>query len=234
MRAFPAAAVTVAAAGFVAYAAACPAAQVWGRGFHRGPRQGRRLALTFDDGPSDQTPAFVELLERYGVRATFFVCGANVERRPEIARATLAAGHEIGNHTHAHPLLLRLPPRRVRAEVQRAQRVIEDRLGVQPTMFRAPYGIHAPGLAGALEHENLLAVRWTVIGNDWRLPAERIAGRILRGVSPGGIVCLHDGDRILPTADRRPTLRALEAALPRLLDAGYSMVETSRLYSGGK
>lgn len=222
------------AAAAVAYAAACPRSQWWGRGFYRGPSDRRLLALTFDDGPSAETPAFLDLLAGYGVRATFFVCGANLQRRPGIARETLAAGHEVGNHTDTHPLLLSLPPWRVRAEVERAQRLIEDRLGWSPALFRAPFGVHAPGLRGALEQESLTAVRWTVIGHDWRLPADRVAQRVLRGAGPGGIVCLHDGDQVRAQVDRSQTLRALEAILPPLLDAGYELVTASEMYSAGQ
>jgi len=215
----------------IGYAAVCPVSQWWGRGFYRGPRNQRLLALTFDDGPSNQTPDFLDLLARYGVRATFFVCGQNVARRPGIARETLGAGHEIGNHTDTHPLLLRLPPWRVREEVTRAQRIIEDRIGVRPTMFRAPFGVHAPGLRPALEAEGLAAVRWTVIGHDWRLPAWRIAERVLRQAGPGGIVCLHDGDQVRPIADRSRTLAAVEAILGPLLDEGYRFVTASEMCS---
>lgn len=215
----------------VAYAAACPASQCWGRGFYRGPRDKRLIALTFDDGPSNETPALLDLLARYGVRATFFVCGQNVERRPAVARAVLEAGHEVGNHTNTHPLLLRLPPSGVRAEVSETQQILEDRLGVRPAMFRAPFGVHAPGLRGALEDEGLLAVRWTVIGHDWRLPAGRIAERVLRGAGPGGIVCLHDGDQVRPIADRSQTLAAIETILGPLLDEGYRFVTISEMCS---
>ncbi|MBI1355827.1 MAG: polysaccharide deacetylase family protein [Acidobacteria bacterium] len=220
---------TLGGAAAVAYAAVCPAAQVWGRGFYRGGAAGRELALTFDDGPSNETPAFLDLLARYDIRGTFFVCGRNVERRPETARRVLAAGHEVGNHTDSHPLLLRLPPWRVRREVETAQRILEDRLGVRPALFRAPYGVHAPGLRAALELEELTAVRWTVIGNDWRWPAPAIARRVLRGASPGGVICLHDGRETFPSADRQNTLAALETILPILLAEGYRFVTASEM-----
>lgn len=212
------------AAGFVAYAAACPRARVWAPGFHRGPRDGHALALTFDDGPSNETPRFLDLLAEYEVAATFFVCGVNVERRPELARRIVAEGHEIANHTHTHPCLLGLSASRVREEVLRAQRAIEDATGVCPALFRPPFGIRAPSLPAALEEAGLLAVQWTVIGNDWKWPSYRIAARILDGVSPGGVICLHDGHGARPVADRGETLDALEQTLPLLFHLGYRMV----------
>ena len=229
MRALSIALGGAAAAAAVAYAAVCPAAQVWGQGFRRGARSGRLLALTFDDGPSHQTPAFLDLLARYDIRGTFFVCGRNVERLPSIARRAVHAGHQIANHTDSHPLLLGLPPSRVREEVSRAQRIIEDRVGLRPSMFRAPYGVHAPGLRAALQREALTAVRWTVIGNDWRLPAPAIARRTLRGAAPGGVICLHDGRQTQPDADRSATLAALEIIIPALLAQGYRFVTASEM-----
>ena len=212
------------AAGFVAYAAACPRARVWAPGFHRGPREGSGLALTFDDGPSNETPRFLDLLAEHDVRATFFVCGANVERRPNLARQIVESGHEIANHTQNHPCLLGLSAGRIWEEVVRAQDAIEDATGVSPALFRPPFGIRAPGLRPVLEDLGLLSVHWTVIGNDWKWPANRIAARVLEGASPGGVLCLHDGHGARPVADRQETLDALGQTLPILLHRGYEIV----------
>lgn len=219
------------AAGFVAYAAACPRARVWAPGFHRGPADGAALALTFDDGPSNETPRFLDLLADWEVRATFFVCGANVERRPDVARRVVAEGHEIANHTQNHPCLLGLPANRVYEEVARAQAAIEDATGVSPVSFRPSFGIRAPALRPVLEELGLLAVQWTVIGNDWKWPANRIAARVLNGAGPGGVLCLHDGHGARPTADRQQTLDAVTQVLPVLRQRGYEFV-TAREMAG--
>ena len=219
-----------AAAAYAAYAAVCPAARVWGPGFHRGPRTVRRIALTFDDGPSNETEHVLDLLAEHNARATFFVCGANVERRPETARLAAALGHEIGNHTHTHRCLLRLGPDAVYEEVSRAQRAIEDYVGTRPRLFRPPYGVRSPWLPAALAAEGLLSVHWSVIGMDWKFPADRIAARVLRwGAEPGAVICLHDGDRIAPMADRRATTTALRTIVPELLDQGFELVTASEL-----
>ena len=91
----------------------------------RGPRGRRAIALTFDDGPSESTPAILDILARHGVRATFFQCGANVERLPSIARAVRSAGHEIGNHSQTHPFFCLRSPRFMLDQLQRAQDSIE-------------------------------------------------------------------------------------------------------------
>ncbi len=219
------------AAGFAAYAAACPRARAWAPGFHRGPRQGRNLALTFDDGPSNETPRFLDALSEHGMRATFFVCGANVARRPGLARRIVAEGHEIANHTQNHLCLPALRSARVREEVWRAQRTIENATGVSPQSFRPPFGLRAPALRPALEDLGLLAVHWTLIGNDWKWPADRIYEKLVRGVEPGGVVCLHDGHETRPTANRSETLKALRALAPRLREQQYQFV-TAREMAG--
>ncbi len=216
-------------AAWTAYAAACPRAQIWARGYHRGPRRGRLLALTFDDGPSESTPLILEALAREQVRGTFFVCGRNVERLPQVGREVLAAGHEFGNHTHRHRYLLPLGADAVRREVAEAQKAIEDGLGVSPWLFRSPYGVRSPWLGAALEECGLTEVQWTVIGRDWRLGATAVAARVLRQADAGGIVCLHDGDGVNLAADRRATAAALGEMLPRLRDAGYRFVTAGEM-----
>src|SRR3569832_2035335 len=97
--------VAAAAAASLAWAVRGRSAGVFGRSCWRGSRSRPSIALTFDDGPSEGTGQLLEVLERYGVPATFFQCGANVDRLPAAAREAAAAGHEIGNHTYSHPLL---------------------------------------------------------------------------------------------------------------------------------
>src|SRR5580765_7165695 len=91
------------ASSFLAWAVRGRSASVFGRSVWRGPRNRRAVALTFDDGPSESTPEILKILEEYGVTATFFQCGANVDRLPQVAREVAAKGHEVGNHTYSHP-----------------------------------------------------------------------------------------------------------------------------------
>ncbi len=221
-----------AAASYTAYSAACPLSQNWGRGFHRGPRNQRRITLTFDDGPSESTPGVLAVLEHYGIQADFFCCGANVERLPEITRATAAAGHEIGNHTYFHPALLAYGEDRVRRELEDTQNVIEDTIGRRPALFRPPYGVRAPSLARIQPALGLTAVLWSVIGWDWQFPTERIVRRVLGGVDQGGIICLHDGETTDLRADRRETIAALPRIIETLRDDGYSFVTAGEMKRG--
>ncbi len=213
-----------AAAAYGAYSAACPVSQNWGRGFHRGPLGLRKVALTFDDGPSESTPGVLAVLEHYGIRATFFCCGTNVDRLPDITRATAAAGHEIGNHSYFHPALLRCRADRVRDELEATQAAIGKTIGRRPALFRPPYGVRVPSLARIQPRLGLTAVMWSVIGWDWQFPRDRIVRRVVRGVDEGAIICLHDGETTNLHADRRETIEALPEIIESLLEAGYSFV----------
>lgn len=219
-----AAGIAVGGATAASYAALCPWAQVWGRSVWRGPSDRRAVALTFDDGPSETTPAILERLARFEARATFFACGRNVDRRPDLAAQVRDAGHELGNHTYTHPFLLTVGPRRLHSEIEATQRAIAAIVGRRPGLFRAPWGVRAPALRGTLERAGLTHVHWTVIGNDWRTTSAAIARRVLERVTPGSIVCLHDGWETYPGDHRSETARALDEILPRLASDGYQFV----------
>ena len=187
------------------------------------PGNRRRLALSFDDGPSESTPQLLEVLERLRVKATFFMCGAHVLRLPHIATAVRDAGHSIGNHTQHHARLWLKRPGFIRAEIAAAQQTIFDATGVRPRWFRAPYGVRWPGLGPVQRNLGLTGVMWTVIGNDWTLPADRVAHKILKGASPGAILCLHDGRELRQNPDISNTIEAVRIVVPKLIDAGYEI-----------
>jgi peptidoglycan/xylan/chitin deacetylase (PgdA/CDA1 family) len=179
---------------------------------------GRGYALTFDDGPHAQgTPAVLELLADAGVPATFFLVGEQVQRNPALSREIVAAGHGIGLHCHRHRNLLRLTPGQVRADIARAQALIEDATGRSPVLYRPPYGVlnaSALRLARARGWRTLL---WSDWGRDWeaRATPESIATRATGAASEGSVLLLHDADDYSAAGSWRRTV----AALPRILEA---------------
>ena len=179
------------------------------------------MALTFDDGPSESTPEVLKLLKGYRVRATFFMCGANVRRLPEIAREVLRSGHEIGNHTDTHARFDFKSPEFIHCEILRALEAIHKATGSEPKLFRAPYGVRWFGLRRAQSQLGLTGVMWTVIGRDWTLPAPRICRRLLNGAANGGILCLHDGRTIHTAPDIGNTIEAIRTTIPKLLERGF-------------
>ena len=219
----------IAAAGFMAWAVRGRSSSVFGRSVWRGTGTRKSVALTFDDGPSESTPELLEILERHKAVATFFQCGVNVERLPEIASQVSGAGHEIGNHSYSHTRLDLRPRDFIFNELARAQTSIEQATGQRPALFRAPYGVRWFGLGQAQERLGLLGVMWTALARDWRLPADRIASRLSRAASPGAILCLHDGRETRKRPDVGPTLEAARRLLPALTDRGFKFETVSQI-----
>ncbi len=177
------------------------------------------VGLTFDDGPDPEiTPRVLDLLDRAGgagARATFFCIGRRVEARPDLAAEIVRRGHRIENHTWSHPHAFACyPPAWLRREVLRAQDAIGRATGRVPTLFRAPAGFRNPLLERELHREKLTLASWTRRGYDTleRDPAA-VARRLLRGVSAGDVLLLHDGSAI--TGGGNPVVLDV---LPRVLD----------------
>jgi peptidoglycan-N-acetylglucosamine deacetylase len=201
---------------FVWYLVAAPSSQLLGKSLAHGNEQTPAIALTFDDGPGTNTPQILAALKEAGVRATFFLCGCNAERHPEIARQIAADGHEIGNHTFSHLRLLGRSPGRIAWEIDRAQKVIGQATGRQPNLFRPPYGLRWFGLFPILRQHKLVLVMWSLNARDWRSSAAQIIERVVRKTKPGSIVLLHDGMPPGETGDRSATAEALPAILHTL------------------
>jgi peptidoglycan-N-acetylglucosamine deacetylase len=216
-------------AAFLAWAVRGRTSSVFGPSVYRGPRNRKAIALTFDDGPSESTPRVLELLDKYHVPATFFQIGANVERLPDIARAVHSAGHEIGNHSHTHPLLCFHSAEVIYREFARAQSAIADATGIFPSLLRAPFGARWFGFRRAQRRLGLQGVMWTAIGYDWKLKAGTIVNRMLPGVTSGAILCLHDGREVRVNPDIRETVAAVGRLIPALRDRGYEFDTVSRL-----
>lgn len=177
------------------------------------------VALTFDDGPHPEgTPAALEVLSRAGARATFFLVGEQVERRPALAAEIVAAGHTVALHAHRHRLQLRLSSAEVQADLARGASVIEEATGVRPRGHRPPYGIYSPAGLTAARSAGLKPLLWSRWGRDWRkfTTAERIAARASRGLSAGDVILLHDADFYSARGSHKRTVQALPLILAEL------------------
>jgi peptidoglycan/xylan/chitin deacetylase (PgdA/CDA1 family) len=175
------------------------------------------VAVTVDDGPDPEiTPQVLEQLARFEVSATFFCVGERVERYPVLARAILAGGHRIENHTqrHRHTFSL-LGPRGLRTEIVAAQESIARIVGVAPVFFRAPAGLRNPFLEPVLSSVGLQLTSWTRRGFDTlNRDAAAVHRRLTGSLRAGDILLLHDG-HAARTASGAPVI--LEV-LPRLLE----------------
>jgi peptidoglycan-N-acetylglucosamine deacetylase len=169
------------------------------------------VALTFDDGPDPLgTPAVLAGLAELGWTATFFLLGSQVQQFPDVARAVVAAGHEIAVHGHVHRSHLLRTPRDVRLDIARALAVISEVTGTHPRWYRAPYGHFSAGTLWAAAAVGLEPIVWTAWGCDWRGgPAEEVRRHVVRGLDDGGTVLLHDSDCTSTPGSWRTTVAAL-------------------------
>jgi cellulose synthase/poly-beta-1,6-N-acetylglucosamine synthase-like glycosyltransferase/peptidoglycan/xylan/chitin deacetylase (PgdA/CDA1 family) len=194
---------------------------------------GRRIALTFDDGPDPRwTPRIAAALRRLQVPATFFVIGSKVASHPDLVRSLRRWGFELGNHTFTHVDLASLPAWERRLQISLTERALDAAVGVGSRLIRPPYSSVPAAVTPAQERAYAdLASRGYVIvlsdldGEDWRRPG---VGAIVRAVTPrhgqGGIVLLHDGG-----GDRSETVAAVERLVPTLRARGFRFVTVSQM-----
>jgi peptidoglycan/xylan/chitin deacetylase (PgdA/CDA1 family) len=171
------------------------------------------VALTFDDGPwPNQTTQFLAVLKKFKVKATFFLVGYLAERYPDLVRAEMRAGMEIGDHSWDHPTsppFGTLPPAKINDEIGRTRNALAG-FGIDTPIFRPPGGSYSDAVIKSADAFGMRVVIWSIDPKDWK-PGQTTAAivkAILSQVRPGSIILLHDGG-----GDRSATL----AALPKLI-----------------
>ena len=213
-RALP---IGVAAAGVALHAGpALVARGILRRGRLAGCGRAGGVALTFDDGPDPRgTPAVLAGLADLGWTATFFLLGSQVQRHPDVARAVLEHGHDIGVHGNEHRNHLTRSPAWVRRDLEQAVDVISSATGRRPRWFRPPYGVLTYGSLRAARRLGLDPVLWTAWGRDWEATtADRVVETLRPGLRSGGTLLLHDSDCTATPG----SWRATAGALPLLAD----------------
>ena len=184
-------------------------------------RQGKYVALTFDDGPGPYTPKVLDELKKYGFRGTFFVNGKNFGQWSDTLRRTSREA-SVGDHTWSHPYLPKLPTSGQVSEVSRSARASSAITDRRVQLFRPPYGSSTTGLNAWLKQQGILNVLWSTDSRD-ALGADR--QEILRlskaGTKPGAIILLHE--------NRGQTYWAVNRLLPWLKKKGYTAVTVPEL-----
>ncbi|MBV8221711.1 MAG: polysaccharide deacetylase family protein [Solirubrobacterales bacterium] len=177
------------------------------------------VAITFDDGPHPEgTPAVLEILAAADIKATFFLVGEQVERRPALAAEIAARGHLIAVHGYRHrpqPVMTR---KAVRQDVERGLDAIASATGTQPACHRPPYGLYSPAGLAAIRERNLKPLLWSRWGKDWRrfTTPERIAARASADARPGDVILLHDADFYSSRGSHERTVAALRIIVREL------------------
>jgi peptidoglycan/xylan/chitin deacetylase (PgdA/CDA1 family) len=196
------------------------------RVFKRGHARAE-IALTFDDGPDPvYTPRLLDLLRKYGAKATFFVVGAHAERHPELLVRMAEEGHAIGIHNYVHKTNWLMRPGTVKKQIARTSEIIERAAGVKPIYYRPPWGI--VNLFDYANLGHLQIILWSAMFGDWRkrVGVERLTARMLKKLRPGEVLLLHDCGRTFGADEDAPEnmLQALEVYLQRGTGRGYRFV----------
>lgn len=189
------------------------------------------VALSFDDGPNDPyTSRILDILEKEGAKATFFLLGRNVEASPHTARRILKSGHAVGNHSYDHPRFDELTPDQMREQIRKADETLSSVLGSRTHLFRPPFGFYGKGLQDICREQQYILTGWSAHANDWnpREPGE-IAESIIGQTCPGAIFLLHDGKETELEHDRTATVKAVALIVPALKAKGYTFVTIPKL-----
>jgi len=192
-------------------------------------RQDHKIALTIDAAWEDDKTGFIlETLDKYGIKATFFLCGVWVEAYPDQVKAIAERGHEIGNHSLTHPHMSKLSAEQIREEIEKLDDKIEELTGKRCTKFRAPYGEYNDTVIKTVREIGYEPIQWDIDTIDWK--QERSADTILESVLPrladGSIILCHNNGYEIKTY------------LPRLIEkaheAGFVFVTIDELLLDGE
>jgi peptidoglycan-N-acetylglucosamine deacetylase len=186
----------------------------------------RVIALTIDDGPDANDHRILDILRTNGAKATFFEIGRKIVEHPEITKAVIRSGNEVGNHSLDHVMMSDVPPAEQARNLSETNRLL-DRLGAAPAWFRPPFGDFDDGVAALARANGLRSVVWTLDTKDWKgLDAAAIAGRVTANLRPGTIVLMH--------STKTPTVEALPTILAEGQRQGYRFVTMTEWYAAMK
>lgn len=186
------------------------------------------IALTFDDGPHGaKTTMLLDMLKQLHCPSTFFLVGSQARRYPSLVQRIAAEGHEIGNHTFSHYRLTRIPREEIADELNRTRDLLRAIVGAPSKLFRPPGGEYNPDILKIVEKNGYTTVLWTNDPADYKLhrTAADVQRLVMRDITPGGIILLHDGVRA--------TLKALPGMVQSLREKGYIFVTVSGLIQRG-
>ena len=184
----------------------------------------KTIAITFDDGPDKlKTPLILDILTKYGVKATFFFIGKNLTGNEQLVKQIYEEGHLIGNHSFSHSGWFDLfPARKIRSELLETDRLIKKITGRSPLFFRPPFGVVNPLVAKALKNMHWKAVCWDIRSLDTKgQRPEKTMHRIISTLKPGSVILLHDGTTF--------SGNYLGDLISKIRDAGYGIVSLDKL-----
>ncbi|MBM7865724.1 polysaccharide deacetylase family protein [Heliobacterium gestii] len=190
-----------------------------------GDPSGKRLCLTFDDGPDGRnTPQILDTLRQKGVLATFFVLGEQASTYPQVVKRVEREGHLVASHSYSHPHFTKTGERSIRSELSRTEETLRGITGKRPALFRPPYGDIDKAVLPVLEHSGYRAVLWSLDTFDWdHKRPEEIAAYVIENARSGDIILMHCGGNGAATA------KALPVMIDGLRQKGYAFVTVAEM-----
>lgn len=193
--------------------------------FCRGDKSGRKIAITFDDGPcGEHSEKILELLQKFDCRASFFLIGNSAKMHPEIVKTMVNRGHLIGNHSLSHSNFFPLfRSARIRREVEECNFILEEAGSGSVRFFRPPFGVTNPNIARGLKASGLDVAGWSIRSFDTQnRAAHKVMKRIAKKMGGGEVILLHESSEHI--------LEVLELLLPAIAEAGLSCVTLDELF----
>jgi len=152
-----------------------------------------KILLTFDDGPiENNTVEILNLLNKYNIKALFFLVGGNCQKHPELIKEILSEGHLIGNHTFNHARITKLDNSEIKEEITKLNRFVYEQFGYKMRYFRPPHGRFTPGLQKILDEMRMECVLWTLLTFDYKNDINLVKLAVNNYLRSDSIVVMHD------------------------------------------
>lgn len=182
------------------------------------------VALTFDDGPTENVDDITALLKKYDIKATFFLIGNEMEENPEEAEKLVEEGHQIGNHTYTHHRMILKSPSFIKEEIEKTDDLIREAGYTGEIDFRPPNGKKIVGLPYYLSKHNRDTIMWNIEPDTYYKDADDKIEYVNDNVAPGSIILLH-----AMYDETGGEMRALEGIIQSLSNQGYTFVTVNEL-----
>ncbi len=198
--------------------------QFFAKSLCRGDKTKQEVAITFDDGPHRNTLKVLDILDKYSVKAGFFIIGKKANENPDIVKEITNRGHIIGNHSYYHKGAFDIQSRKKMVnELTKANETIKSFTGEENKLFRPPYGITNPIVGYAIKKMGLISIGWSVRSLDTSIKdPDKVCRRVYKRVKPGSVILLHDTTKDIDVI--------LENIIKYLINNNYKIVSLKKIF----
>lgn len=190
-------------------------------------KEEKELALTFDINwaENDELYNILDVLDKYNVKATFFIMGGWVnysEENKEKLKKINEGGHEIGNHSYIHPMFTKINEERMKSELEKTNKIIKDTIGVDVNLFRFPSGDYNKKSIEFVKSNGYEIIQWNIDSIDWKqLGEEKEYNNVMKKIEPGSIILFHNNAKYTP--------KNLDKIIKELQEDGYSFIPVGKM-----